>query len=135
MRGNRLAGFLLIAQVDDWVLIGGYSTNEFLPLKPNNALVFYAARHYLVKEKLRVVDYGLSSIQAVSKAEGLHSFKVGMGFEPIPVRRVFVVNPMLRPLVNRVSWKLVNGMLKLSPRHRVLKKAEGALRVALEQYK
>ena len=132
LKGDRLAAFLLITEVGEWVSIAGYSANQFLPLRPNNALLFYALRHYLVEKKLRVVSYGLSSIQADSKAEGLHKFKLKMGFESVPVHRVFTVNPLLRPFVNRASWALVNAMLKVAPDHAILKKAEGALRMALQ---
>jgi hypothetical protein len=55
-----------------------------------------------------------------------------MGFEALPVHRAFVVNPLLRPLVNRASWYLTKGLLRISPQHALLKKAEGALRLALE---
>jgi hypothetical protein len=133
-RGNHLAAFLVVTEVDDWVSIGGYSANEFLPLRPNNGLIYFAVHHYLVERKFRVVDYGLSSIQANSKAEGLHKFKLKMGFEPVPVHRAFVVNPLLRPLVNRFSWRLLNELLKLSPQQPLLKKAEGAMRMALQAY-
>jgi hypothetical protein len=132
LKGNRLAAFMPLAEVGEWVSIGGYSADEFLPLRPNNALVFYALHHYLVERKFRVVSYGLSSIQADSKAEGLHRFKLKMGFESVPVHRAFIVNPLLRPFVNRVSWGLVNGFLRIAPHHRMLKKAEGALRMALQ---
>jgi hypothetical protein len=134
VRGNHLAAFLVVTEVDDWVSIGGYSANEFLPLRPNNWLIYYVLRHSLVERKFRAVDYGLSSIQADSKAEGLHKFKLKMGFESVAVHRAFVVNPLLRPLANHFSWRLVNGMLKLSPQHPILKKAEGALRMALQRY-
>jgi hypothetical protein len=134
MKGNHLAAFLVVTEVDDWVSIGGHSADEFLPLRPNNALIYYVVRHYLVERKFRVVDYGLSSIQADSRAEGLHKFKLKMGFDSVAVHRAFVVNPLLRPLANRLSWRLVNGMLKLSPQHPILKKAEGALRMALQRY-
>jgi hypothetical protein len=133
-KGDQLAAYLLVTEVDDWVSIGGYSANEFLPLRPNNGLIYYVLHHYLIERKFRVVDYGLSSIQADSKVEGLHKFKLKMGFESVAVHRAFVVNPLLRPLANRVSWRLVNGMLKLSPQHPILKKAEGALRMALQRY-
>lgn len=131
IKGTRLAAFLFITEVDHWVSIGGYSTSEFLPLRPNNALIFHCVYHYLVEKKYRVVDYGLSSVQAVSNAEGLHKFKLKMGFESLPVHRSFVVNPLLRPFANRVSWAFVNGILKVSPHHPILKKAEGALRMAI----
>jgi len=132
LKGDRLAAFLLVTEVDDWISLAGYSANEFLPLRPNNALIYHAVRYYLIEKKFRVVSYGLSSVQAVSKAEGLHQFKVKMGFDSIPVHREFVFNPLLRPLVNRASWKLLNGMLRFSPQHPVLKKAEGAMRMALQ---
>lgn len=82
-----------------------------------------------------VVDYGLSSIQADSKAEGLYRFKLKMGFEATPVYRAFVVNPLLRPFANRFAWTVINGLLKLAPRHPLLKKAEGALRKIRSRYK
>jgi hypothetical protein len=132
LKGDRLAAFLLVTEVDDWVSISGYSANEFLPLRPNNGLIHYVLHHHLVEKNFRVVDYGLSSIQADSKAEGLHKFKLKVGFESVPVHRAFVVHPLLRPFVNSISWKLTNRMLKLSPQHPLLKKAEGALRMALQ---
>ena len=132
IRDGRLAAFLQLVAVNDWVSIGGYSADEFLSFCPNNALICHAVRYCLAEKKARVVDYGFSSIQAVSNADGLHRFKVRMGFEAVPIHRVFSVNPMLKPFVNRVSAALVNGMLRLSPRHPVLKKAEGALRMAME---
>ncbi|MGO9125729.1 MAG: hypothetical protein ACLP6G_12685 [Terriglobales bacterium] len=135
LRGDRLAAFLMITEVDGWISIGGYSANEFLPLRPNNGLVFYAVRHYLVERKFRVVSYGLSSIQAVSNEAGLEKFKLKMGFESIPVHRAFVVHPLLRPFVNRGSWGLAKAMLRLSPQSMMLKKAEGALRMAMREYK
>lgn len=131
---ERLAAFFTATEVDDWVSIGGWSGDEFLPLRPNNALVYYAVHYYLVERKLRIVSYGLSSVQAVTNAEGLHRFKVKMGFEALPVHRAFVVNPLLRPFVNRGSWKLAHSLLKLAPRNPMLKKAEGALRMALCRY-
>jgi hypothetical protein len=131
---ERLAAFLLVTEVEDWISIGGYSANEFRTLCPNNALLYYAVHHYLAERKFRVVNYGLSSIQAVSNADGLERFKLKMGFESASVHRAFVVNPFLRPFANRVSWSLVNGMLKLSPHNLMLKKAEGALRMALRNY-
>lgn len=132
LRGDHLAAFMIITEVEDWVSIGGYSANEFLPLCPNNALLHFILDHYLVLKKLSTVNYGFSSIQSVSNSEGLHKFKVKMGFEPVQVHRVFVINPILRPFLNRVSWVLVNGMRMISPRNSALKKAEGVLRTALQ---
>jgi len=135
LRGNRLAAFLMVTEVEDWVSIGGYSVTEFLPLRPNNALIFHVLRNSLVERNLRVVSYGLSSIQAVSNQIGLDRFKAKMGFRSVPVHRAFTLHPYLRPFVNRVSCGLASGILKLSPRNMILKKAEGALRMALSERK
>jgi len=134
IKGDRLAAFLLVTEVDDWISIGGFSANEFLRLCPNNALIYHVVRHYLVERKFRLVSYGLSSIQAISNEAGLEKFKKNMGFQSTPVHRAFVVSPLLRPFVNRLSWKLVRGVLKLWPRHPMLKMAEGALRMATQSY-
>jgi len=132
LKAGQLAAFLQIMEVNDWVSLGGYSANQFLPFCPNNALVFYAVEHYLGRQKRRVVDYGLSSIQAMSNAEGLDHFKRKMGFATTPVHRVFDVNPLVRPFVSRVTSSIVSGMLKIFPRHSMLKKADGALRLLLQ---
>ncbi len=134
LKGEYLAAFLMVTEVDDWISIGAYSANEFLSLRPNNALIYFVLQHYLVEKGIRVATYGLSSVQASSSAEGLNRFKLKMGFESIPVHRVFIINPLFRPLVNRFSWKLAKEMLRFSPKHPLLKKAEGALRTALQGY-
>jgi len=130
-RDSSLAAFLMVVEVDDWVSIGSFSADEFLPLRPNNGLLYFAVRHYLCERKMRVVSYGLSSLQTRSNAEGLHVFKVNMGFDAMPIRRGLVVNPLLRPLVNGASWVLVKSLLRLSRNHPLLRKAEGAMRMAL----
>jgi hypothetical protein len=134
IKENRLAAFLLLTVVDDWISIAGFSATDFLPLCPNNALIFHVVHEYLANRKFRLVTYGLSSIQAVSNEAGLERFKKNMGFQTVPVHRAFVVNPLLRPLANRVSWRVVNFLLQLSPQQTLLKKAEGALRMTIERY-
>lgn len=135
LKDNRLAAFLSATEVDDCVAIQGYSANEFLPLRPNNGLIYHALHYYLVEKQVRTVSYGLSSIQALANSEGLHRFKLKMGFEAHPVHRAFLVNPLLKPFVNRFSWRLASGLMKLSPANPMLRKAEGALRFALQETK
>jgi hypothetical protein len=132
LRMGRLAAFIQVVAVNDWVSLGGYSADEFLPLCPNNALIFYAVQHAFRTHGVRVVDYGFSSIQTVSNADGLHRFKVKMGFQAVPVRRNFAIHPLLRPFANRVLPGIVKRLLRVSPNHPLLTKADGALRVALE---
>jgi hypothetical protein len=132
LNDGRLAAFLVVTEANDWATIGAnYSVNEALPLRPHNGLLYHAVHHYLFKKKLQLVDHGWSNFPITPKVESLHRFKVKMGFEAVPVQRVFFVNPLLEPIVNDVSWRLANGLLKLWPDNPMLKKAEVALRVAL----
>jgi hypothetical protein len=131
LKDGRLAAFLVVTEVEDWVSIGpSYSVDEALPLRPNNGLFSYTLHHYLVERKFRLVNDGMANFPITPKVEALHRFKVKMGFEACPVHRAFLVNPLLRPVVNRVSWRLVKGLVRLFPRNAILRKAEFALGVA-----
>lgn len=123
--GEELIAFLSLIVVEDYVIIQGtFSTNDHKNLKPNNLLVHFVLDHYLTKERFETVDYGLSSIQEKASKEGLHNFKVQCGFEPIPVIRVFKLNPVLHPL-KYIIRLLLKITLKFAPHNRVLKKAAG----------
>jgi hypothetical protein len=124
----ELAAFLSIAEVDDWAeIVGCFSMDSLLQSRPNDTLFFYALSHYLTERRFRLVSYGLSSIQAVSNAIGLHAFKTKIGFEAKPVHRIFEAHPLLRPFLNAATLWAVKKALSLVPRDRRLKKAEGML--------
>jgi len=131
-RGDQLAAFLSLIEVDDWMEIEScYSMNALLPFRPNDTLMYSAIFHYLRERQCRVVCYGLSSIQAENNAAGLFAFKLKVGFEAKAVHRVFALHPFLRPFVNRLTWRGMNVALRFWPRGRVLKKAEGMLAYVL----
>jgi hypothetical protein len=117
-----------VTEVEDWAEIDGcFSADALLKLRPNDTLLFSALSHYLVEGTCQVVSYGVSSLQAVSNMEGLHLFKKKVGFEARPVRRAFVLHPLLRPFANRLMQWSINTMLRFSPENRRLKKTEGVL--------
>ena len=129
---QELAAFLSIQAVEDWAEIWGcFSSNAALGLRPNDTLMAAALTDYLVTKRYKLVSYGLSSIQEVSNAAGLHEFKTKVGFEAKPVHRAFIAHPLLRPLVNGGMHRCVGAMLALSPRNRLLKKCEGVLSTML----
>ena len=131
LKPGRLAAFLVVTEVEDWLSIGpGYSADEFLTFRPNNGLFYYVLHHYLVERKFRLVNDGMTDFPITPKVETLHRFKVKMGFEACEVHRAFLVNPLLRPLVNRASWRLANRLAALFPSNGLLRKAEFALGVA-----
>ena len=131
-KDGALVAFFTTTTVDDWADIGGQSTNAGLAFSPNNGLVHHLLTYFLTERGLRAVSYGLSSIQEHSSAEGLHQFKIRVGFEAIPVRRIFVVHPLLRPFANRFSLAMGHGALRLLPGNRLLKKGCGMLARLIE---
>lgn len=131
-KGDVLAAFLSITEIDDWAEIeGSFSRNDLLNSRPNDALMYAVLSRYLVYESKRLVSYGLSSIQQAGDAEGLHAFKTKVGFRAQAVHRVFVLHPLLRPFSTRLAVKGVNVIRGLFPRNRMLNKASGVLNLLI----
>jgi hypothetical protein len=126
-KDGELIGFAPTTIVDDWAEFGTYSMDSALTYCPNNGLVNHLFNHLLAERGFRIVGCGLSSVQEDSRAAGLHHFKLSVGYKAIPVRRVFVVHPLLRPLANRLTLAACHSLLKVAPSNRVLKKASGVL--------
>jgi len=131
--GSELAGFTTVDCVDDWVDFFPYSADDYLRLCPNNGMVHIILDYFLVRQKLRAVNYGFSSIQEDSKAAGLHAFKKKMGFVCRPVHRAFVLHPMLRPLSNRLTLASLRLMQRIVPGNPAVRKACGLLATHLGQ--
>jgi hypothetical protein len=133
-KGEKLASFLSIMEIEDWAYIEGcFSMNSLLALRPNDALLFYALSYYLAERHFGGVGYGVSSIQTDGNVMGLHAFKTKVGFQGYPVCRVFMLNPLVRPFANRFSLSAINGMLWLKPGNRCLLKAAGVLSSMLQK--
>jgi hypothetical protein len=129
---DQLAAFLSITEVDDHAEIeGSFSMDNLLNLRPNDTLMYSVLSHYLIEGGRRIVSYGLSSIQAESNTGGLHAFKTKVGFEARPVHRAFVPHPLLGVLANRLTLWGINGVLRLQPGNRSLRKAAGTLSAML----
>lgn len=130
-KDEQLAAFVTIVHVDDWVELCCFSMDSMLQHRPNDALLYAALSHYVTARNCRVVSYGLSSIQAISNAAGLHRFKRKIGFETRPVHRAFVLHPSLRALASRGAVRAVHcaasAALRFRPRNVGLKKIEGVL--------
>jgi len=127
-KDDQLAAYLSIAEVDDWAEVTScFSVDRFLPMRPNDALLFYALSHYLRERAFRMVNFGLSSIQTDSNRAGLHKFKTKVGFEARPVHRTFIVHPLLRPFTNRLTLGGIKVARQLRPGDGRLKLADGIL--------
>ena len=133
-KNDELAAFLSIVEVADWVEIHGcYSQDACLSSRPNNVLMYTALSHYLAEAKRSLVSYGLSSIQTVSKEAGLHAFKTKVGFVSKPVHRAFMLHPVIRPFMNRLTLAGMHTLLRMRPGNRLLKKAHGVCSVLVDK--
>jgi hypothetical protein len=126
-----LAGFLPVIVVDKWSDIGCYSSNRYLKFRPSNGLIHYALDYFLLQNGFNIVSYGVSSVQKSSMESGLHEFKLRVGFEARKVHRAFVIHPLLRPLANRWTLRIMQTALKIAPHNRLLKKGIGSLATSL----
>lgn len=124
---DKLAAFTTLVLVDDWVDIYSYADQDYLNLRPVNGLIHYVMDYFLVQRKFRLVSAGLSSIQEVSGAQGLHFFKKKVGFECWPVHRGVVFHPLLAPLANIATLQALRLLRRLRPGSPAIRKAAGLL--------
>ena len=112
-KDGELAAFAGLIDVEDWVEVRvRYSTDASLSARPNDALLFHILSHYLAERKFRIVSAGASSIDPTANTPGLHRFKVKLGFQSVPVRRVFCAHPLLRVFVRPASLVLSKAAAK-----------------------
>ena len=133
-KDDILVAFMMLIMVDDWMEIpGSFSTDAHLDLRPNDGLMNYVLDHFLVQRSIRIVCYGLSSVQEDADKIGLHAFKKKVGFEALPVHRAFVLHPLLRPFANRLVLWGARRALRFYPEGRLLRKAGGVLTSVLRE--
>lgn len=132
-KGDFLVAFMSLVIVDDWVEVeGSFSADGSRALCPNDGLMHFVLNHFLVKRQFNTVSYGLSSIQDAHQAEGLHTYKKKVGFEPQPVHRAFVLHPFLRPFANPLTLRGAYAVSRVLPQNRLMKKASGVLEALAE---
>jgi hypothetical protein len=91
---GRVAAFLVAAEIDGWVeWIVNHSSSHLRNAYPNNALVYIAARHFLVEKHCAGICYGLGSIEPTP---ALDHYKARMGWDLVPIRQRLVFSAALR---------------------------------------
>lgn len=127
---GMLGGYLVMTIVEDWIEVtGAFSDTDHLNNCPNNGLFHHLQDAYLKTGKVKMISYGYSSVQKGSSIDGLHHFKQRIGFDAVPIKRVFLLKPSLRFIFNPVTGVLVSLMLKLFPKNRPLNKIDGIMRL------
>jgi hypothetical protein len=124
--GKNLAAFIVAFEMEDWfTIIHHSSATEYLPLYPNNALVFYMTRHKLASKDVNHISYGPESLDAASS---LDIFKFRMGFQKIKMKQRIIFNPFIKHSVNQVTYRLVHTIATLKSDSDFWRKTEGILR-------
>jgi len=129
--GEELAAWMTLYRIDDWTMIDiARSRTSALKGCPNNAILYAATHHYLVKERLAYVAYGLSTVQVNVDVMAMHRYKTRMGYEAIPLRLVFAVPAAIRPLLasRPASWGW-ERLAGLRPQSAILRKVAGMSRL------
>jgi hypothetical protein len=123
--GKNLASFMVTFMAGDHFTIWHHSSaTAYLPLYPNNALVYYVTKLKLAEPEVRAVSYGPQSLDA---PESLDKFKFRMGFQKKPLKQVIVFNPLVRPFINKYSHKIIQRISTLRPENDTLRKLEGIM--------
>lgn len=124
---KEIIAFMSLIVMEDFVVIqGSFSTDDHKKFCPNNGLVDFVNNYFLKVKGFSTVCYGLSSVQENTGKEGLRSYKVRVGFEAIPVQRVFILHPLIAPFkgVIRLLLRLLKYLLS---ENRAIRKASGIL--------
>ena len=125
--GDEIIAFMSLIIVDDFVIIqGSFSTDDHRSLCPNNILANFVLSNFLNIRKFSTVCYGLSSIQENTQREGLHNYKVRIGFDAIPVQRIFLLHPRIAPFKGLLRL-ILRVLLFFLPHNRSIRKASGIL--------
>jgi hypothetical protein len=110
---------------DTCTILRQSSATEYLPMYPNNALVFYLTQQKINLPEVNCVSYGPQSLDA---PESLDTFKFRMGFQKSPMKQTIVFNPLVRPFINGFTHRCVRGLSARKPESDTLRKLEGTLR-------
>lgn len=127
---DDLAACLLTVKVDDtYQVLYALSQQKFFHLFINHALFYYFTCEKFKEEDTKSVFF---TVQSLDAPKSVDDFKFRMGYQPISIRQRVVFHPWLRPLVNKISHKLIRIALGWFPDNPILPKAEGMIRFYLE---
>lgn len=131
--GDTIAAVGIVWVCGRWVeLVSTQSADAHLKDYPNHALFYTVLQHYLQREEVDSVSYGLSSVQSDSHVDSLHHFKLSVRLDAVPVVRKVRVAPPLRLAVNRGTLKVAAFIHRKLGAGRHLSAARGALELMLD---
>jgi hypothetical protein len=133
MKGDELAGFMGLSVAGGVAEILYFCTmTEHQKLCTSDGLVNFCLDAFLNERAVASVSFGLSSLQlGPDPVAGLDRFKQKVGFEAVPVRRMFALHPWLAPVVDILPLKGLLAVCRMLPHSRLLQKGAGMLRLMI----
>lgn len=130
---DELAASLLTVRVGDTFYVPyAQCLYKYMDRHVNHALFYISASAMISGSGIRKIFYSLHSLDA---PESINEFKFRMGFSALPVRQRVVFHPLLFPLANATSLRLLQKTIKRYPESHYAAKAEGMLRFYLQGQK
>ncbi len=127
---DELAAGIFTVQIEDHIqTLFEMSRREFMRYQVNPALFYTITREFLARDGINCVFFTVESLDAPKNVD---HFKFRLGFKPKPVRQRIVFHPLLRPLANRFSNRMMTRLLNFHSDSQLLSKANGMLRFYLE---
>lgn len=126
---GELAASILTARINDKYYVPyAQSLQKYMCKNVNHALFYSTGCSMISQKDIHEIFYSLHSLDA---PESVNEFKFRMGFSTKPVRQRVVINPLLFPLANKVSYQVLKYMTQRYLKSNVFSKAEGMMRFHL----
>lgn len=123
---GRLAAYMITCREDGWLhILHQMSRQELLEHHPNHALTFTITRQAMQDPAIEAVCYGAKALVA---SDGLHEYKLRLGYEFIPGYSAIQLHPSVAPLLaSRPVRGAVARLRTLRPRDQRLERIASVL--------
>ena len=129
IRGNLAASVITFQMSDCCYMLYQQCHRDYLADHVNNALCFSVTKEMVQRDQIKSILYGLHSLDAPPSVD---EFKFRMGYTAKPVKQRVVFHPLVAPLFNNITYKLIKAISSWSPSNPALAKTEGMVRFYLE---
>ncbi|GAP11691.1 hypothetical protein BECAL_02882 [Bellilinea caldifistulae] len=126
---SELAAAIITCRLADKVYVPyALSRSTFLGLHVNQALFYTACREIMSEPGITGIFFNLHSLDA---PESVDEFKFRLGFTAKPVRQQIIFHPLVKPLINKTTYRIIVSRIEKDPQNTFLRKVEGMMRFFL----
>ena len=129
-----LAAYMIVCREDGWFhILHQMSRQNLLKHRPNHALTFSVTRQEMRNPETHTVCYGAMSL---APAEGLHEYKLRLGYEVAPHASVIQLHPLFAPvLTSGLAARAVRIAQRIRRRDQRLDRVSAVLQGARLHYR